>query len=538
MIVWGERQLGHIRKGGMLVVFRKIVKLFWLLFMSISAPLTVLLDMDWPNAYCFMGERNLRKLKKIKSQANPSDRAIKDLEEQTIGYFKKIVDQKPSPNDDLDWLNANQKLRTLYYNQGKLEAMHEMCQKDAEFRQKMAELNQYDDLEIEFLPSYLSMGSIGNYEHLDIYIKAGKLGLRPEKKIILLVDHKESVNNLSYLNCWRPYITVITDSDMIQLLKPLEKRFEIPLNHYMFLHGEVRKSFLALGSVCEQWIREKREPVLKITDMHRQRGLQSLKAFGLSENDWFVCFHVRESGWKDKDSRGNDFRDADIDTYQSAMKAVTDAGGWVFRMGDSTMKPMPKMPRVIDYAHSEAKSDWMDVFLCAQCRFFVTTASGLHLFAITFGKPIVMTNSLPTCGIYFLTSEDLFIPKLLIRSREGRPVKFSELLVPPLAMADVTASYDKEDVEIVNNNEDDIKELVDEMLERFAGTRQYSERDERLQMQFKSVASDCGKHYGKECVVAHARIGRNWLRQYVALLPQDANSGLNLKTKETGIGVE
>ena len=51
-------------------------------------------------------------------------------------------------------------------------------------------------------------------------------------------------------------------------------------------------------------------------------------------------------------------------------------GAWCLRMGDPSMRPMPRAPRVIDYAHSAIRSDWMDVFLCARCRFFIGNTSG------------------------------------------------------------------------------------------------------------------------------------------------------------------
>jgi len=406
---------------------RKIIRLFWLLFMNICAPFAVRLEINWLKAYRFIGDKNIKKLKKIRSQSSPSSLVIKELEDQTIQYFKKIVDQEPSFADQLNWINTSLELGSLYCSQGRMDEMDEIYKKNVEFRRKIAAAHQFDDLNIGFLPRNLATGSIGFYEYLDAYIKAGLLGLHPLKKLILLVDRKESINNPCYLNYWRRYVTVITDPALIQLLTPLEERLKIPLNYYIVLQGKIYKRFLTIGYVGEQWVKERRDPPLKLSDEDYQRGWQHLKMFGLNQNDWFVCFHVRESGWKDKDSRGNDFRDADIDSYQSAMKTVTDAGGWVFRMGDPNMKPLPEMPRVIDYAHSKAKSDWMDVFLCGQCRFFVTTSSGLHLFAITFGKPIVMTNSLPTCGIYFLTSKDLYIPKLLIKRRDGCPLNFSEL---------------------------------------------------------------------------------------------------------------
>ena len=47
---------------------------------------------------------------------------------------------------------------------------------------------------------------------------------------------------------------------------------------------------------------------------------------------------------------------------------------------------------MIDYACSDLRSDWMDIFLCAQCRFFIGCQSGLSAVPSVFGVPVVMTD--------------------------------------------------------------------------------------------------------------------------------------------------
>ena len=84
------------------------------------------------------------------------------------------------------------------------------------------------------------------------------------------------------------------------------------------------------------------------------------------ENDWFVTCHVREPFYKDRD----DYRDSDISSFFLAFKEIVANGGWVIRMGDKSMSPIPKMNNVIDYATSEHKSDWMDIFLCAYMQIY------------------------------------------------------------------------------------------------------------------------------------------------------------------------
>ncbi|MCK5081373.1 MAG: hypothetical protein KAR31_00570, partial [Candidatus Omnitrophica bacterium] len=144
-ILFFKSQISQIHNGGLLVVYRKIIRLFWLLFMNIFAPFAVRFEINWPKAYIFIGRKNIKKLKKIRSQPNPSTAVIKKIENQTIQDFKKIVDQEPSLADQWDWINVSLELGTLYCIQGRMEEMHDVYKKNSELRSKIAASHQFDD---------------------------------------------------------------------------------------------------------------------------------------------------------------------------------------------------------------------------------------------------------------------------------------------------------------------------------------------------------------------------------------------------------
>ena len=97
--------------------------------------------------------------------------------------------------------------------------------------------------------------------------------------------------------------------------------------------------------------------------------------------------HVREPTYRDETykSTQDKFRSANPMDYLKSINAITKAGGWVFRMGDPSMKKLSPVPHVIDYAHHEIRSDCMDVFLGATCRFCISTSSGYYTIPMSFG---------------------------------------------------------------------------------------------------------------------------------------------------------
>ncbi len=519
------RQVTQIQKGGLLVFFRKSAKLWKLLCLNLLATWAVFLKIDWVEAYYFVGFRLIRKYKRNLLQPHFSKKSInrmKKLENKAIFCLEKYISHKPDLAELMKWAEANRLVCELFYVKDNYEKYINVCQRVAKVRRDIAKEHHLEDLNIEFIPRSIVPGSIGPYEYIAVYVQAGLLGLRSPKKLILLLDPESSVTNPCFLNYWRKYVTIITDPALIQLLSPLEKCLTVPLLLLMPFYQRSMITHRTLGMVRERWVSEKRPPVLALSNEDYERGWQYLKLLGVPEGAWFVCLHAREAGWHDGgQSYSERFRNTDINTYLLAIKAIVNAGGWVIRIGDPSMTPLPEMDHVIDYARSPMKTDWMDVFLCAQCRFFIGTSSGMFVLVMAFGVPLVMTNLLAGQVVFFFSSKDLFISRTCWSKKENRALSFSELISPPIGMFALQFYYEKSGLEVIENTPEEIRDVVQEMLARFDKSLTYTEEDENLQGRFKDMIKTCSESYGDEKVLVNARIGRDFLRKHIALLPAE-----------------
>jgi|GEM_PF-1449934 len=525
-----RRQLQQIKARGPRILFRKIKKAGSLLLMSLAAPMAVYFKIDWPEGHDFIIHKALKKAKKLRFQPNPNKVLINQLMEKAIYYLSKNTDRTPDLSSFPDWMRRSLLLANSYINKNET-TYTDVFKRVAQAQQDIAKKHQLDDLAIEFIPRALPLGSIGVYEYLEMYIKARMLDLRANKKMILLLPHDTSVNNLYYLKYWSKYLTIISDRLLIKMLTPLENLLVSSCLSFIHFRRKVYKSALSQGIVREQWRQEQRPSFFTLSEEDYEKGWNCLRSLGLPKEAWFVTLHVREPGWRDGGSWQEKFRNANILTYIPAMKTITQAGGWVVRIGDPGMSPLPAMPQVIDYAHSRVKSDWMDIFLCAQCRFMMGTSSGMCTIASAFGVPLVMTNLLPGYGVYHFTSQDLMIPRLCFSKDHKRLLNFEELISPPVGTATAQSHFDNCRVQVIENKPEEIKALVEEMLQQCTGKLTYSQEDETLQKEFKKIAVKSGKIYGDLDLVSHVRIGREFLRDHAGLLSAEEKEE-SLKTME------
>ena len=259
-------------------------------------------------------------------------------------------------------------------------------------------------------------------------------------------------------------------------------------------------------------------PHLSFTLEEEQRGCQAVCDLGIPESTPFVCFHARDSSYLDTtipENRWNyhSYRDAQIQNFVPAMKALVDRGNCTVRMGAVVSEPLSTNdPGIIDYA-ARYRTEFLDIFLCARCRFFLGSHTGLFTVAASFRRPLALVNVIPVEMATTWGPKDLFIPKKMWSRDQGRFLTFREVFDSGVAGFHHSDLYAKSGIEPVENTPEEITALALEMDNRLAGTWESTQADEELQASFWSVFKT--KNYHGPVV---SRIGAEFLQQNQELL--------------------
>lgn len=196
----------------------------------------------------------------------------------------------------------------------------------------------------------------------------------------------------------------------------------------------------------------------------RQRRLM-----GLPEDAWFVCLHVRESGFRDsefyKEKDSYDERNANIFNYIGAIEEITSRGGWVVRMGDASMTKLPVMERVIDYPFTDSKSALMDVYLISQCRLYIGMMSGIYDVARLFQRPMIMTNMNNWMWTFPIKRGDLGVAKHIYSKSKKRFLTLREWILEPWGSVSFSHNIGDEYV-FYENTPDELRAVVKEFFDR------------------------------------------------------------------------
>lgn len=406
--------------------------------------------------------------------------------------------------EDPELIELYEKIAIVHHFYGRLDDVVRVQRRGIAMQDELIRRHEADQLGFRIVhPSFRSV--IGHMAELDVFLKQQILmGTLLEELLFLAPDRRAA--NSTYLAYWLElFPRVISNRRTIAELEPLVPLLRLPFQAWKDFDGEVRYYYSVANAAQRRWESERRAPLLKLTEEHRERGRTALEQLGVPADAWFVGLHVRED-------RVLSYRNAPIAQYERAIRAVSDAGGWVIRMGDPSMTPLPPLDHVVDYAHSELKSEWMDVFLWAEGRFLIGTHSGPAGVPQTFGKPVLQTNWL--IGYPFWYAGDVYLPKLYWSAREERYLTFREALSSPLGMTLLGEEIARAGVAPVSNTPEELEQGVREMLDRVDGRHRETEEERALRERFESIE----RPWENPIPYGGARIGCDFLRRHADLL--------------------
>lgn len=249
---------------------------------------------------------------------------------------------------------------------------------------------------------------------------------------------------------------------------------------------------------------------LKFTEEEEEFGRQEMRGMGMDPDTPFVCFYSRDGVFLHQlyprieavyGGYGvNTYRNSSIENYTQVAEKLTELGYYAIRMGKFVEKPLSiSDPKIIDYA-THHQSDFMDLYLSARCRFFIGNNGGMVTLPLIFRKPLVIVNVFPPGnGIDNATSKDnIFIPKMIHSSVEGRLLTFRETLETKFAREGIHSEEDWKDfhdqgLTLVENTPEEIEQVSMEMEQRLNSEFTVSEHDQELRARWLEIVREYPK---------------------------------------------
>ncbi len=351
---------------------------------------------------------------------------------------------------------------------------------------------------------------------------------QPKKRYLDLVyiHYNDKIFNKQLAKMWKRKLNFLSG----HLLHPISKVNKlIPGGKIYSLEYLYSKRVRNIDNLLE-----KCQP-LEFTVGEEIYGRKMLKKFGLKDEDKFACLAVRDGAYQLKkisaryrDWTYHDFRHTDINKFILAAEELAKRGYYVFRMGVKVEKPfISNNPKIIDYANSNLRSDFMDIYLGAKCSFCITTDTGFQDLPCLFRKPMAQL-CVPVGHLFTYKERFILITKHHILKKEKRRLSLSEIFSHGLAYAHDTKIFEQKGIELVENTQEEIKDLAVEMVENFESKKKLSSEDEELQKTFRSLYASNIKRYDyqketKDPTIIHDQIrssfstkflreNKNWLR--------------------------
>ena len=354
-------------------------------------------------------------------------------------------------------------------------------------------------------------GAFGHLAQIHYLVQLNILENRRREDTIIYIPPDAAVANRFLLEQWRPHLNIIEDTRELPLQLVVLHSLSFDFLAPRLSDGMTAYYWDAAEHATRRWKAEKRGPVLILPPDIQARGYSALAAVGIPRDAWFVALHVRESASKQYHADLHNVLNGDITDYLPAIREITDRGGWVIRLGDPMMTPLPDMPNVFNYCHSSVRSDWMDIFLLARCRFFLGTSSGPAYVPIIYQVPTVLTNWWPLAQRPW-DDQAIFIPKLYRNVQNGSALTLSEALSEPFGYCNsIDHLKQVKGVTVQDNSADDIRDVVIEMIERLEGTVTYSAEDIRLRESAERIFEANGAH-------GLGHLARDFLRRNQSLI--------------------
>jgi putative glycosyltransferase (TIGR04372 family) len=228
---------------------------------------------------------------------------------------------------------------------------------------------------------------------------------------------------------------------------------------------------------------DKTEPHLSFSNEEIADGQRGLSEIGIDPRRPYVCLIVRDGGhYKSKgdiESSGYELINFNINDFASAAEALIAHGYQVVRMGSGSEQPFTNAPAgVIDYASSNRRSEFLDVYLAATCAFAISTQTGPDAVCMLFRRPVLYVDVTRYCQFFFGSKIATWTPVRLLKN--GKILNLSDVVNSEIAWFKDPNLFAINGVSQQKSSEEELRDLITLYIDNRKSDSSGSSRAQKL----------------------------------------------------------
>jgi len=229
---------------------------------------------------------------------------------------------------------------------------------------------------------------------------------------------------------------------------------------------------------------------LSFTNNEELQAQKDLAQMGIDSNKPFVCLVVRDSGHYasngESESIGYDLLNTDISTFELAAQGLAERGYQVIRMGAGSEKSMTlEHANVFDYAKSQNRSAFLDIYLAGKCSFAISTQTGPDCVSLVFRRPVCYIDIARYSQFFLGTNIAYWNPTALMKN--GSRMTLQQVMDSGVALLKDPDDFEKQGVISVRSTPEVICQLAVEFAQMYETGFNQSANDEKIANQANEI---------------------------------------------------
>lgn len=270
------------------------------------------------------------------------------------------------------------------------------------------------------------------------------------------------------------------------------KIFNIFLEDYSKDSDEVKRTLYGnrLKRIDNKNVLLRHMPSIEFNSSEKKEGDDYLKKIGIQNNLYFA-FASRSSQFKNE--KIETARNSNIYNKILGVKFMISKGYKAIRMGkNETERKIFNDSNIIDYAISNDRSDFLDIYLISKCEFMISSNSGINELPVLFRKPRLIVDYYDIPALEFHPLKLMIVPKKFKNLNTGNLINFEEAFEKKLNYIHINSKVNELGYDIIDNSELEIKKATENFFDLINNSL---DLDEILQKQ-KNYWQNIEKYFG------------------------------------------